>query len=245
LQADDILQIRKDTWLAGCLELDLAQLIDVGVLTINNLSGLTDELKSRLSSIKSADIAIADLAGILPEKRPGVLPPDRDNAKRQLRILLRNWEVDLPTDLLEKVIDQEISEDSSKAPPAQAVPMEQQKKPGKKTRDQNAKNEEVIILGAILAYHKFESEEENLTPARQTELGELAGGWAQYKVSRAMESLLGPNPAEKYKMILRKPNPLEGFIKKGESPDDPNDVEALHYRPQHPTEADERRSENT
>ena len=119
----------------------------------------------------------------------------------------------------------------------------------KKLRGQKVKSKAVTILGAILAYHQFESKEENLTPARQTELGILAGEedrpWAQYKVSRAMESLLGPKPVEQYKRILRKTNPLAGFIKKGKSPDAPNDVDAPYYRPQHPTEAEERRSKNT
>ena len=250
LESTDIHRDRKDMWLANCLEPDLAQLIDVGVLTIDKLD---DDLKSRLS--KPIDLAIADLARILPENWPGLLPVDCDSVRRELqskpelRTILENRGGNLPAELFEKIIKNPPTKEPSDPTVGGKSTEKGKSRRRKKQPGQKVKNEAVIILGAILAYHQFESEEENLTPATQVELGILAGGedrpWTQYNVSRIMESFLGPNPAKEYKRMLLKTNPLEGFIKKGKSLDDPNDVDASYYRPQHPTDAEERRGENT
>jgi hypothetical protein len=246
LNADDIPQSRKDGWRESCLEIDLAQLVDVGVLAIDELA---DDIKSRLT--KPIDVVIADLAGILPENWPGLLPADCDSVRRELqstsklRTLLENWEVDLPAELFDKITKNPPTREQSDRTDGDKSTKKTKSRRRKKQTNQKIKTKEMILLGAIMAYHQFGSEKENLIPTSQTILGEVAGGMTQSDVSRTMKRLFGENPSKGYKRILREPNPLEGFIKKGELLGIPNDVEAPYYRPSHPTEAEERQSENT
>jgi hypothetical protein len=103
----------------------------------------------------------------------------------------------------------------------------------------------MLMKSVLLTYHQIESDEEHREPATQKELGRMAGGektpWEQPRVSRAMSRIFGSPAMNKYKSFLRGPKLLQGFVTKGESPDSPNDVDALYYRPHHPTETDERR----
>jgi len=107
----------------------------------------------------------------------------------------------------------------------------------------------ILMKSVLLTYHKVESDGAHRKPATQKELGRLAGGektpWEQPRVSRALSRIFGSPPMKKYKSFLRGSAPLQGFVTRGESSEDPNDIEIPHYRPHHPTERDERRSQNT
>jgi len=115
-------------------------------------------------------------------------------------------------------------------------------------RKQSQGADDIVMMKSVLmTHHKADSGEGDREPATQKELGRLAGGdtpWKQYRVSRALKGIFGTSPMRTYNRLF-KTETLSGFLKKTDSSRDFEDIEAPRCRPHHPTEREERRSQNT
>ncbi len=139
---------------------------------------------------------------------------------------------------VESAYDKRLS-DKAKAGKKRTVPSR------RKTEDELA-SEKMQVLAALLTHHRFESEEINWEPARQRDLLLLLGAdWNQSKISRALKRTFGPAPMANYKRLCRR-EAIEGFLKKEEGKDGSvsYEADAPYHRPFHPTDAEERLTQN-
>ncbi|MFC1794654.1 hypothetical protein ACFL3Q_13820 [Planctomycetota bacterium] len=108
------------------------------------------------------------------------------------------------------------------------------------SREAKRSAEKAALISALLTHHNFSDskspEELNLKPAKQNDLGKTLG-WRQDKVCKAIQKSF---PPEFWKMYQRacKTEALRGFLKKLD--DDSINVEAVSYRPLHPTDREEK-----
>jgi hypothetical protein len=77
-----------------------------------------------------------------------------------------------------------------------------------------AKQNAMLLLGALLSYHKFDLADPNWEPASSPEL-EAMLGWPQPRVSRAMKTLFGSGPMARYRRLCKE-KVISGFLMKRE-----------------------------
>ncbi len=121
--------------------------------------------------------------------------------------------------------------------------LQAKKKRGTRTkvsREAKRSAERTALISALLTHHKFSddklSEELNVNPAKQSNLGKILG-WRQDKVCKAIQRSFPPGFWKTYQQAC-KTETLRGFLKKLD--DDSIDIEAVSYRPMHPTEREEK-----
>ncbi|MCX5643216.1 MAG: hypothetical protein NTZ17_00805 [Phycisphaerae bacterium] len=108
------------------------------------------------------------------------------------------------------------------------------------SREAKRATEKTQLISALLAHHGFSDEmldeELNMTPATQKALAKTLK-WGQEKVSRVVERAFPDGFWAQYRRAC-KADVLQGFLKQLE--DASTAVESVYYRPQHPTEREER-----
>jgi hypothetical protein len=110
----------------------------------------------------------------------------------------------------------------------------------RQSREAKRVTEKTQLISALLAHHGFSDEisdeELNVTPATQEALAKTLK-WGQEKVSRVMKRAFPNGFWAQYRRAC-KVDVLRGFLKQLE--DESTAVESVYYRPQHPTEREER-----
>jgi hypothetical protein len=108
------------------------------------------------------------------------------------------------------------------------------------SREAKRVTEKTQLISSLLAHHGFSDEvsdeELNMTPATQEALAKTLK-WGQEKVSRVVKRSFPNGFWAQYRRAC-KSDVLQGFLKKLE--DEATVVESVYYRPQHPTEREER-----
>jgi hypothetical protein len=109
----------------------------------------------------------------------------------------------------------------------------------KVSREAKRSAERTALISALLAHHRFSDDKSlNLNPAKQSDLGKSLG-WEQDKVCRALKRSFTQRFWKDYLRVC-KTGSLRGFLKKLD--DDSIGIEAVSYRPLHPTEREEKES---
>ena len=105
------------------------------------------------------------------------------------------------------------------------------------SRKNQKQNEKTLIVSTLLEYHRFGMDSEfNFELLKQEKLGEVLE-WKQSKVSRALKRSFPKGFWKRYKQAC-KADILKGFLKILD--DEQTAPEAVYYRPQHPTDHEEK-----
>ncbi|MHC5116354.1 MAG: hypothetical protein ACYSQY_04730 [Planctomycetota bacterium] len=120
------------------------------------------------------------------------------------------------------------------------TPNTKQKSPDKPniSRVQKQVNEKTLLISTLLHHHKFDPSDNELIfdPAIQTVIGKQLN-WNQSKVSRVLERNFPEGFWKRYTKAC-KTDALKGFLKALDN--EQMNPEPIDYRPQHPTEREER-----
>lgn len=98
------------------------------------------------------------------------------------------------------------------------IPPEDEKQRRKTSRSkslgasQRANETRIVLIGALMAHHRFGGTNQNLDAATQQELMQLTG-WRQSKLSRAIKKLFGSRGMAAYKGICAQKG-IQGFLQK-------------------------------
>ena len=105
------------------------------------------------------------------------------------------------------------------------------------SRKNQKQNEKTLIVSTLLEHHRFGMDSEfNFELLKQEKLGEILE-WKQSKVSRALKRSFPKGFWKRYKQAC-KADTLKGFLKILD--DEQTAPEAVYYRPQHPTDNEEK-----
>ena len=92
----------------------------------------------------------------------------------------------------------------------------------KKPKASAAQNR-LLLLHALLAHHRSDTEEPNWAPASESALAKTLG-WSQSTVSRTMEAIFGKAPMYQYRRLCSQ-DQIAGFLRKRD--DGSRDIEAI------------------